>query len=81
MDFCFSITLSFQIPNASGAAGVQLMGNVTTKDGTQAQPLKVAVTSGAGVAQLSSGGQSSGSLIAQQQVGSKTKQDFIRPWP
>jgi hypothetical protein len=44
------------------------MGNVATKDGTQAQPLKVAVTTGAGVAQLSSGGQSSGSLLAQQQV-------------
>ena len=44
------------------------MGNVGTKDGSQAQPLKVAVTSGAGVAQLSSGGQSSGSLLAQQQV-------------
>ena len=57
-----------QIPNASGTTGVQLMGNVTNKDGTQTQPIKVAV-SGAGVAQLSSGGQSSGSLIAQQQVG------------
>ncbi|XP_046636370.1 transcription factor SPT20 homolog isoform X1 [Daphnia pulicaria] len=60
--------LTRSIPNASGATGVQLMGNVATKDGTQAQPLKVAVTTGAGVAQLSSGGQSSGSLLAQQQV-------------
>ena len=59
-----------QIPNASGTTGVQLMGNVTNKDGTQTQPIKVAV-SGAGVAQLSSGGQSSGSLIAQQQVGNR----------
>ena len=47
---------------------MQLVGNVATKDGSQTQPLKVAVTTGAGVAQLSSGGQSSGSLLAQQQV-------------
>ena len=47
---------------------MKLVGNVATKDGSQTQPLKVAVTTGAGVAQLSSGGQSSGSLLAQQQV-------------
>lgn len=47
---------------------MQLVGNVATKDGSQTQPLKVAVTTGTGVAQLSSGGQSSGSLLAQQQV-------------
>lgn len=63
----------FQLPNASGATA-QLMGNVTTKDGSQTQPLKVAVTSGTGVAQLSSGGQSSGSLLAQQQVVRKAKE-------
>nr|CAH0111903.1 unnamed protein product [Daphnia galeata] len=60
--------LKRSIPNASGASGVQLVGNVATKDGSQTQPLKVAVTTGTGVAQLSSGGQSSGSLLAQQQL-------------
>lgn len=51
------------------------MSSVANKDGTQ--PLKVAVTTGASVAQLSSGGQSSGSLLAHQQVCKKKKKSCL----